>query len=249
MTATQLFCVPHAGGSATAFYKWRRQLPAGIDVQPIELPGRGPRLGEPLVTDAVAAGADVAEHILALRRPGVPYAIWGHSMGTLIAYEAYYALRERTADLPGHLVFSGRQAPHADRETTELHKIADDDAFIAALEIYGGGTREALADPGLRELFLPVLRADFTLSETYEWTPRTADVHCPMTVVNGRRDSTVDHTRLSSWDELTSAGVDHRTAEGDHFFLYTDQPLVNSVAADVHARLATAETERTVRDH
>ncbi|MEV0648305.1 alpha/beta fold hydrolase [Phytomonospora sp. NPDC050363] len=238
MSDMQLFCVPHAGGSATAFLRWRRQLPAGIEVLPVELAGRGPRIADSLVVDARPAGADVAERILAERRPGVPYAIWGHSMGSLIAYEAYYELRERTTDLPGHMIFSGRCAPHSKQKISELHKIADDDAFIAALDVYGGGTKEALADPGLRELFLPVLRADFELSETYRWTARADDIHCDVTVVNGRDDQSVEAARLPEWHELVAGRVDFRTAEGDHFFLHTNQQIVHSVVSDVHSALA-----------
>lgn len=238
MTTMQLFCVPHAGGSANAFMPWRKLLPAEVDVRPIELAGRGPRLGEPPAVDARVAAADVAQKILAERRDDVPYAIWGHSMGALIAYETYYAIAERTGDLPGHMVFSGRTAPHSPREATDLYRIADDDAFIAAVESYGGGTQDALRDPDLRALFLPVLRADFELSESYRWTPREDRMSCPVTVVNGDRDDSFDTGRLADWSELAAGPVDHRTAEGNHFFLYANQGIVRSVIDDVRAALA-----------
>lgn len=250
MRTMQLFCVPHAGGSATSYLRWRKQLPADVDVQPIELPGRGPRIGQPLLTSAYAAGADVAERILEARTPGVPYAIWGHSMGALIAYEAYHALAGGTSDTPGHMVFSGRSAPHSERAETDLYRIADDDAFIAAVESYGGGTQDALRDPGLRELFLPVLRADFELSESYRWTPREERIACPVTIVNGAQDASFDVSRLTDWAELAAGDVRFRVVPGNHFFLHTNQQAVHSVAGEVResltrARAATATGGRS----
>jgi medium-chain acyl-[acyl-carrier-protein] hydrolase len=234
MVTMQLFCVPHAGGSATAFLRWRRELPAGIDVVPVELAGRGTRVDERPLGDATAAGADVATQILAQRRVDVPYAIWGHSMGSLVAYEAYCSLRERTDDLPAHLVVSGRSAPHVPIESKDIHAIANDDAFIAAVDSYGGGTKEALAEPALRALFLPVLRADFRLSETYAWSPRAA-IDCPLTVVNGDDDRSIDRPRVDAWRELAGSDIAFRGAAGGHFFLYQNPGIARTVLADVQS--------------
>ncbi|WP_255577295.1 thioesterase II family protein [Cryobacterium sp. 1639] len=238
----QLFCLPHAGGSATAFLRWRPELPADVEVLPIELAGRGTRHDERPAIDAASAGADAAMRILAQRRPGVPYAIWGHSMGSLVAYEALSSLRERTDDLPGHLIVSGRSAPHIPLKSNDIHKIANDDAFIAAVDTYGGGTKEALAEPSLRALFLPVLRADFQLSETYAWAQRAA-VDCPITVVNGVDDLSIDRPGVDAWRELAATGIDFRSAPGGHFFLYQNQDIVRSVVADVSAALQRRRIE------
>lgn len=238
----QLFCVPHAGGSATAFLRWRRELPSEVEVLPIELAGRGTRVDEPPAVDAGTAGADVATHILAQRRPEVPYAIWGHSMGSLIAYEAYSSLRERTDDVPGHLVLSGRSAAHVPLASRDIHAIANDDAFIAAVDSYGGGTKEALAEPSLRELFLPVLRADFQLSETYSWVPRDP-ISCPVMIVNGADDLSVDLARTQDWRELAGSDIEFRSAAGDHFFLYQNPDIVRSVLAAVRTALQRRNNE------
>ena len=47
----RLLCLPCAGASATMYLRWKRHLPAWIEIYPVELPGRGERLGEPLIDD------------------------------------------------------------------------------------------------------------------------------------------------------------------------------------------------------
>lgn len=237
----QLFCVPHAGGSASAFMRWRRFLPTDVDLVPVELPGRGVRMGEKPLTDARSAAADVARHIQDHRRRELPYAVWGHSMGSLIAFEAYHALDHQ--DRPDHMILSGRTAPHTDGRRSTLHRIGNDDAFIAAVDSYGGGTKEALAEPQLRELMLPILRADFELSETYQWSPKDETMSCPVTVVNGRQDTSVTHQRMHAWQELASQEIDFRVVEGDHFFLYTHQQPVETVVAGVRYALTLAAVQ------
>lgn len=233
MTELQLFCVPFAGGSSASYYRWRRFLPEAITVVPVELAGRGRRIQETPLEDAYTAAEDVAAQILAQRVPGTPYALWGHSMGALLAYEAYFALSSRTADLPEHMVFTGRGAPQGARRKTSFHTIADDDDFIAAIETYGGSTEEALADPELRRLFLPILRADFKLSETYAWRPRGTRIQCDITVANGRDDMSVAASPMREWAQTTTRGTQLVETPGGHFFLFEHNHVVSDVVASV----------------
>ena len=117
----RLFCLPHAGSGAAAFYRWKRVLPDGVKVCPVLLPGREVRLGEPSerrVLDVVEGlQAEIAGE---LERP---YAIFGHSMGALLAYE--WARRIAADGLPGplKLFVSGRNAPQLMIGHRELHKL------------------------------------------------------------------------------------------------------------------------------
>lgn len=244
----QLFCVPHAGGSASSFLRWRRILSPEIEVVPIELAGRGGRLGERLAVDARVAAADVATQILSQRRSAVPYTIWGHSMGSLIAYEAYYELCRQTDDVPGHLVFSGRTPPHVRLSKFDIFRIPNDDSFIAAVDSYGGGTKQAMEESGLREIFLPVLRADFELSESYEWSPKETPINCGVSIVNGNQDASVDLDRVGEWKDLVDGPVSLRSADGDHFFLYSNNSIVSSVVKDVHSALMYAKVNTLGKD-
>ena len=163
--AVRLFCLPHAGSGATSYYRWRRVLPGSVAVCPVMLPGREMRLAEPSLPDAgaladalMAASADVLDR---------PYAIFGHSMGALLAYE--WTVRIAAAGLPGpvRLFASGRNAPQIPYTHAVLHRLGEED-FVEALRTrYGGLPEGFLADPEMREVFLPILRADLRLVETY----------------------------------------------------------------------------------
>ena len=79
-----LLCLPCAGASATMYLRWRRLLPRWIEVVPVELPGRGQRLGEDFVEDFDSLVARLcAEQDAALRGN---FALFGHSMGALLAW-------------------------------------------------------------------------------------------------------------------------------------------------------------------
>ncbi|MGH6679076.1 MAG: thioesterase II family protein, partial [Bradyrhizobium sp.] len=107
--AIQLVAFPHAGGGATAFYPLAGLLPEAIELRAVQLPGRETRLGEapftrlPPLIDALADALGDS-----LR---VPYALFGHSLGALIAFELAREFRRRRLPLPRTLIVSGRRAP------------------------------------------------------------------------------------------------------------------------------------------
>ena len=84
-TRLRLYCLPYAGGTAGIFRPWCDLLPPGIDVWGVEYPGHGSRISEPL-TDRIDVLAElVAEAVIA--QPAFPYVLFGHSMGSLVAFE------------------------------------------------------------------------------------------------------------------------------------------------------------------
>jgi medium-chain acyl-[acyl-carrier-protein] hydrolase len=204
----RLFCLPHAGSGAAAYYRWKQKL-EGVDVCPVLLPGREIRLAERSIHDAVA----LVETLLAGISPylDVPFAVFGHSMGALLAYE--WALRKE----PFCLFVSGRDAAHLPFGHRELHRL-DDGAFVAELRRrYGGMPDDFLADAELREVFLPILRADLRLVETYRHgAERLLD--CPVMAFAGRDDTSVSDAGLTGWGELTRGEFAAKRFEGDHFY-------------------------------
>jgi surfactin synthase thioesterase subunit len=209
----RLFCLPHAGSGAAAFYRWKRDLPS-IDVCPILLPGREARLSEASCEDA----SELVDALLEAVAPylDVPFAIFGHSMGALLAYE--WALRLQDAGLrqPLCLFVSGRNAAHLPFGHRELHRL-DDSRFVEELRIRYGGSSTLLEDAELREVFLPILRADLRLVETYRHGAEEL-LDCPIMAFAGLEDASVSPAGLTGWGDLTRGGfVEHRF-EGDHFF-------------------------------
>ncbi len=225
----RLFCLPYAGGSAAVYHRWRTAAPGSLRVCPVELPGRGRRLGEPPISrlrPLVNALADGLEG--ALDRP---YALFGHSMGGLLAFELTRTLRERDLPLPDHLFVSGAAGPGTPRRRPVVHD-ATDEELRRELRFLNGTPRELLENDELMALMLPTLRADFSVLETYEYRPGPP-LPVPVTVLGGTADPSVPLASLHGWRERTSATCRLRTFPGDHFFLH-------SAMADVMAAVRAA---------
>jgi surfactin synthase thioesterase subunit len=224
--AVQVFCVPYSGASASVYARWQRRLPNEMRVCPVELPGRGARFAEPLATDLSALARQLAGEILPLT--GQPYALFGHSLGALLAVEIAYALRALGAPAPRVLVASGTEAPSA-RSDEDLSQPLNDRQLIERLKTLGGTAPEVLQSPELLELILPVLRADFLLCGTYR-PARREPLSCPIRVFGGRQDD-ASRSALSAWQRETRGEFSLEWFDGDHFFIASSQ-------ADVLAALA-----------
>jgi surfactin synthase thioesterase subunit len=222
--AARLFCLPYSGASAMVYARWRRALPSWLAVHPVELPGRGSRAGEPLSTDPVRLAASLAGEVEGLIDE--PYALFGHSLGSLLAFELAHALLKRGAPPPLVLFASGGEAP-ALRDDRDLARPRSDAELIADLRGYQGTPEEALADAELMAVVLPVLRADFMMAGAYAYRPRPA-LPCPVHVLAGTRDD-LDRPALEAWGLETCGGFAIDLFEGDHFFIHARQAEVLSV--------------------
>lgn len=214
----KLFCIPYSGGSADSYYQWKKRIHPAIEICPIELAGHGRRIRESFFESVAEAAQDLASQIEAKRLPGEPYALLGHSMGALLAFETYYRLKPDCR--PSHIFFCGRKAPQDMDEPTEYYKLPEDE-FLEIVYRYGGTTKEVLKNDALRAVFLPILRADFKLSELYQWSEQAEPIYCPFTVVNGRQDYSAVTCDMTRW--LAHGNGRLLTVEGGHFFLF-EQP-------------------------
>lgn len=211
----ELFCLPHAGGSSLAYRDWAEWAPSWLGIHPVELPGRGRRFREPphrrmhTVAGAVASAISV--------RGGRPYALFGHSMGALVAFEVVRVLRARGHVLPHHLFVSAMAAPGRTPRSREFLHTATDEALVERLRSYNGTPPEVLASAELLDLVLPTIRADFELLETYRLRAEPP-LGVPVTVFGGREDALVGPAELLAWrDHAPLVGV--RVFDGDHFYL------------------------------
>lgn len=216
--AVRLYCLPYAGASASIYHAWRRELPSWIEVSPLELPGRGQRYAEAPQNDAHELARSLAAQLAGqLDRP---YALFGHSMGALLAYELSHALRERRLPAPLRLFASGCPAPSRRERQGRFTRLSDAE-LINTLQELDGTPPELLADPELMALFLPVLRADFQLCARYQ--PRIArpSLDCALTVFAGRADAcTADASSLQAWRGETTGAFALEMVDGGHFFLH-----------------------------
>ncbi|KYF69472.1 thioesterase II family protein [Sorangium cellulosum] len=223
----RLFCFPYAGGGASIYSAWWRELPAHTELCAIKLPGREARLSEPpfeRLTPLVQALATALDGWLAK-----PFAFYGHSLGALVSFELARELRRRGAPLPRHLFVSGRRAPHQPI-SAPLHGLPDD-AFLAWLRRMGGTPEEVLREPDLLALFLPVLRADVAVNEAEPFVPGPP-LDCPISAFGGDDDERASPADIEAWRELTRGPFRAEVFPGGHFFLRTARaPLLRSISA------------------
>ncbi|MDT3395983.1 alpha/beta fold hydrolase [Streptomyces sp. B1866] len=215
--AARLLCLPYAGGGASAYRGWQAAAPRGLRVCPLEPPGRGRRLLEAPFTRLAPLVRSLTEDLAGVLDR--PYALFGHSMGALIAFELARALRQRGLPPPVRLFVSGSAAPEVPRHRPGLRH-ATGAQIREELRSLGGTPPELLANDELMDLVLPALRADFSLLETYEYRVRPP-LPVPITVFGGRSDPSVRLPQLYPWRGHGAAGTRLLMLPGDHFFLHT----------------------------
>lgn len=226
----RLFCFPHAGGNAVFYRPWRRLVPPEIDLCPIELPGRSARIDEvpfEQISTLVETLCDALQPLLRL-----PFALFGHSMGAYIAYEA--AQRLRSADGRGavHLFVSGQPAPDRALRNPPLHSLPDRD-LLAALSRFGGTPAAVMARGELVAALLPTIRADLALAENY--AAKAGDgTACPLTAFGGDDDDSVAVSSLETWSSFTSGAFRLCVFHGGHFyFSATPAALAKEIVRDL----------------
>jgi medium-chain acyl-[acyl-carrier-protein] hydrolase len=212
----RLFCLPHAGAGTSAYNLWKRLLPAFIEVCPVHIPGRESRLAECSIIDSPTLIAGIAGALSG--HLDLPYAIFGHSMGALLALDLAFSLRAAGCPEPGYLFVSGRNATHMPIRQSELHRLPDADLLEALAIRYGGLPQEILETPELLELYLPILRADLTLLETHCYAQHPP-LDCPIAAFAGGDDANVTPEGLAAWGDHTTAGFETRLFDGGHFYL------------------------------
>ena len=232
----RLFCLPSAGGGATQYRLWPQHLPEEIELCAIQLPGRESRFREPPFRGMPALVAALGPALLPLL--DMPFALFGHSMGALVAFELARWLRDSGAPMPMHLFVSGRRSPNLPDRESPIHQL-DDAVFIRALaERYNGIPAAILHDAELLQLFLPTLRADLEVIETFHYQQHEA-LPLPISAFAGTSDRRAQIAELAAWQHHTPYPLAIRQFPGDHFFLQHERTaLINTIAEALAPRLA-----------
>jgi surfactin synthase thioesterase subunit len=211
----ELFCLPHAGAGATLYRGWGEELPESIIVSPVQLPGRENRYGEAARTSITEISTELAL-VLAGAITG-PYALFGCSMGALIAYETALQLRRLGLTMPAGLVVAAHQPPHQRLARKKIWQLPKPE-FLEELRSMGGMPEELWAHPELVEFLLPTLRADFQACDTYRYSGE-APLSIPVAVLGGWNDEHVRPDLLEAWGEMTTQGCTTHMFPGGHFFM------------------------------
>jgi len=225
----RLFCFPYAGRGASVFRDWGRWMPEWIEVVAVQLPGREDRFQEPArrrLPPLVEALAEVFAPF-----DDVPFAYLGHSMGGLLAFELARKLRDNDRALPVHLVVSGRRAPQIPDPERPIPDLPDEEFARELQRRYQGLPPMIANDPELRAFFLPMVRADLELVDTYDYRP-APPLGCPISVFGGTGDAIAEE-ELAAWQEHTTAACRVAMLPGDHFFINTQGESLAEMVAEV----------------
>jgi medium-chain acyl-[acyl-carrier-protein] hydrolase len=227
----RLYCFPFAGGGLAAFTSWMDEMPADVgektEIWTISLPGRESRRIQSRFTQMPPIVQALTEAIASCL--AMPFVFFGHSMGALISYELACELRSRGLTGPLQLIVSAHRAPHLPDRHPMVHDLPDAE-ILAKVRRLGGTPEEVLDSSEIMELFLPVLRADFTVCETYVYQDREP-LDCPITAFGGNDDPQVSRSELAGWQARTRKPFVLHMFPGDHFFLQSCESLVLNVLA------------------
>lgn len=224
----RFFCFPYAGGGTSIFRDWVNGLPADIEVCHVQLPGHDTRIREkpfshltPLI-EAMVSGL--------LPYLDIPFIFYGHSMGSLLCFEASRQLRKQHNLQPKHLFVSGSRAPQRPSVLKPTHHLPDN-LFIAEInKRYKAIPNEILNNYEIMQLFLPILKADFSIIETYKYIP-DLPLNCPISAFGGLQDEMVSPEDISAWRDQTSKEFILQMIEGEHFFInHKKQELLNAIS-------------------
>ncbi|MEU0399888.1 alpha/beta fold hydrolase [Streptomyces sp. NPDC006197] len=227
---------PHGGGSASYYRSWAAAVPWDIEFLACQYPGREDRYSEPSPADIQSLAAALADGP-PVDGPQLPTILFGHSMGAVVAYEVARRI-SADGDPPQGLVVSGHPAPALTRPG-RVH-LGSDEELVEELRRTEATHLDLLDNPSFIQAFLPVIRSDYRLSETYRPLPGPR-LNVPVTVLYGDRDPEILPREAEAWSEVTEGPCEVRVFEGGHFYLEEHRdPVVELLTA--HARAASDES-------
>ena len=214
MDKLQLFCITHAGGTASFFRELSGLLEPKLDVHALEYAGHGTRQKEPLYENVDAMIKDIAFLIKEKRNPSIPYMVFGHSMGSMVAYETL--TRYFLEDTPSHVFLASHTPPPIPYEGESYALLSDED-FIDKMYQFGALDKRLMEDQRFRSIYLPRIRADYRYLHEYHWTDGHRKFPCDITVFYSTED--IEAEVVCQWHLHTEGSVKLFEFSGGHFFL------------------------------
>ena len=225
----RIFCFPYAGGGASVFRQWSEELPSNVEVISVRLPGRETRIDESPIASLDQLLKSLYQNIIPFCNK--PFMFFGHSNGALICYELALLMRRRELEtLPITLVLSAKIPPHVPGDDKK-RSILSDDEFIFELKELNGTPKELLENRELMEMLLPMIRADFSLTEGHIFQ-KDIILDCPVSVFYGSEDN-ISKQQIMAWQDLFREQVNFYEFTGGHFFIHEQRAEVLSVLNSV----------------
>jgi surfactin synthase thioesterase subunit len=225
---------PHAGGSVDFYRPFSKAFTTDVKRIAIQYPGKSQGSDVTPITSIPALADDVYQMLATADDPDTRVALFGHSMGALVAFEV--ALRFESAGNPIAALFvSACGAPG--HMGYEYFRTRSDDELLKML-----GDLTATTPGMLNEQFvatiLPTLHSYKAIANYTE--PTGSSMSSPIHAFAGSDDPIVEPPSVSAWSDFTTSEFTERTFPGDHFFLTANAQEVAKDVETVFARVGNA---------
>jgi pyochelin biosynthesis protein PchC len=241
MPTARLVCLPHAGGSPGYFAPWRRHLPSDIALTVAQYPSRDENMTGPATRDPMHLASLLADAMSELT--DLPYVLFGHSLGGLLAFELTREMQCRGLRGPRLLCISACKAPvHLPSAFVRRAVALPEADFLHFVGALGGLSPDILDNTELCRIIGTAVRHDFDLMARYRYRPG-APVHAPVALLHGDRDShlTIDH--LLDWRLEAQIEPERHLLAGDHFYLEdgdNQKWVIDKLLAELKPKYGTA---------
>jgi len=226
MQKIQLICFPYAGGSASFFRELGEKLQNKIEVTAVEYAGHGTRRKESYYHTFEELVQDMTTTVRKVRNPEIPYAIFGYSMGSVVAYEIWKAFQKQEWELPVHMFVASHRPPHLPLQGN-LNADSSEEEVIEALYNFGGLDPRLVENKRFLDLFIQPVKVDYGLLLQYQIADIPEKVTCDLTALYAREDLIGEE--VHQWQEYTEGEFTQYEFPGNHFFLKENEKAVGDV--------------------
>ncbi|MFY0631881.1 MAG: thioesterase [Flavobacteriaceae bacterium] len=227
MKRPKLFCLHFGGGNQFSLLKLKKSISPSVNVVFLEVPGRGKRLREPLLTNLDSMALDIYKQVKSHLKNDEDYILFGHSLGGMLIFLVSRLLRDNYDKMPIHLIPSGVKAPKFNNDGKIIFHQLTESNFKKELFNLGGIPKEVMADKELLDFFLPILKADFTAIETYKYV-ESEPMDIPITALSGLEEN-ISVEDLKKWNNETTKEVEIMQFKGDHFFVLNELDTIGNL--------------------
>lgn len=226
---TRLFCFPYAGGGPAVFRNWTARLAPDVDLVGIRIPGRESRLRESPYSDWGCLVDDVVAELTPLFH--LPFVLYGHSFGAMLAYEVARRLRSTRTTMPRMLILAACRSPDAPPRIPAPWDCASEVFWEWVVSLHGN-VSTVVEDAVLRAAVEPAFRADLRLANIWRNAPSVV-LDLPIVTFGGEADHIVSRADIAGWAAYTSRAFRHVEFAGGHFFLHTSELHVIDAVSDL----------------
>lgn len=210
-----LICIPHAGGSSLSYVKWKKYLKDSIHFHAYDLPGHGKRMSEELLLDYGVILEELRTFVLnIIEKTEEEYAIFGHSMGAVLAYDLYECFKKSQVRLPAHMIFSGRWPPYIEEDKEEEVTFEEFKNNLPA----GIDVSEIAKDSEMYDLFLKVIYSDLRVLGSRPLSHQVFEIEANITVLYGSKDDSMRSKQVLAWRKSAAKSISFHSIEGTHLF-------------------------------